>query len=238
MMQQLDKSVPLFEDLVKRREAVFGRQHPETLRDIANLGVNYASAGRFDQALPLLEEGYKASKTIPSLRWVGPMLLEGYARAGETAQGTALAKDVIADARDMSPPDSPQLAGRLTQIGFTLLTLRAFAQAEVVLGESLAIWTKKEPNAWMAFNTQSLLGGALLSQQKYAAAEPLLLAGYQGIKEREKTIPLISRARLPEAADRLVALYTATNKPDEVKKWQTERAQYPGARTTSPAEKK
>jgi hypothetical protein len=33
--------------------------------------------------------------------------------------------------------------------------------------------------------------------------------------------------RIPEALDRLIELYTATNKPDEVKKWQAERAKHP-----------
>ena len=35
------------------------------------------------------------------------------------------------------------------------------------------------------------------------------------------------KTRLPKALDRLIELYTATNKPDEVKKWQAERAKYP-----------
>jgi len=47
------------------------------------------------------------------------------------------------------------------------------------------------------------------------------------VKAREKTIPPPGRTRLPEALDRLIELYTATNKPDEAKKRQTERAKYP-----------
>jgi len=41
----------------------------------------------------------------------------------------------------------------------------------------------------------------------------------------------------PEAAGRLIELYTATNKPDEVKKWKAERAKYP-AESKAPAAKK
>jgi hypothetical protein len=36
--------------------------------------------------------------------------------------------------------------------------------------------------------------------------------------------------RLPEALDRPIELYTAINKPHELKKWQAERAKYPRAR--------
>jgi hypothetical protein len=55
----------------------------------------------------------------------------------------------------------------------------------------------------------------------------MLLARYEGMKQREKTIPLSRKIRLPEAVDRLIELYTATNRPDEVKRWQAERATYP-----------
>ena len=80
-----------------------------------------------------------------------------------------------------------------------------------------------QPDAWTTFNTQSLLGGALLGQQKYADAEPLLLAGYQGMKQRQQSIPPPGRSRLPEAALRLVQLYEAQDKKDEVARWTKER---------------
>ena len=48
------------------------------------------------------------------------------------------------------------------------------------------------------------------------------------MKKREKTIPQQGGTRIPEALDRLIELYSVTNKPDEMKKWQAERAKYPG----------
>ncbi len=80
--------------------------------------------------------------------------------------------------------------------------------------------------SWRASHTRSLLGEALVGQKKYAEAEPLLVAGYEGMKGRAVTIPDDRKARLPEAVDRLIELYTAMNKPDEVKKWRAERAKY------------
>jgi tetratricopeptide (TPR) repeat protein len=234
MQRQLNQSVPLFQDVLKQRVATLGRQHPETLRTAANLGVNYMDAGRLGEAIPLLEESYRASKQYPTLGWVGAELLEGYALAGKTAEGTALLKELLAEERRSLPPESPQLAGKLARFGAALVTMKAFADAEAILQESLSIRAKKEPEAWTTFNTQSVLGGALLGQKKYAAAEPLLLAGYEGIKKRAKFIPPQNQVRLPEAADRLVELYTATNNPDELKKWQAERARCPKAETSPP----
>jgi eukaryotic-like serine/threonine-protein kinase len=78
------------------------------------------------------------------------------------------------------------------------------------------------PDAWMTFNLQSQLGGALLGQKKYVDAEPLLLAGYEGMKKQAAKIPPPGKVRLTEAVERLVQLYEATGKKDEAAKWRKE----------------
>jgi hypothetical protein len=109
------------------------------------------------------------------------------------------------------------LATALATYSQALLHVRAYAQAESLLRECLVIREKMQPDTWQTFNTQSMLGGALLGQKKYDEAEPLLLKGYEGMKQSEKTIPPLARGRIPEALDRLIALYTDTNKPDDVR---------------------
>ena len=66
-----------------------------------------------------------------------------------------------------------------------------------------------------------MLGAPLLGQKKYAEAEALLIAGFQGLKQRETTIPRSAKVRLTEARKRLVQLYESTGKPDEAAKWRT-----------------
>ncbi len=227
--KQLDKSVPLFEDVLKRQEAKLGRQHPDTQTTVANLGVNYKDAGRLKEAIPLLEEAHQAAKGVPSLRWVATPLIDAYMKAGENAKLADLLQEQLAEARRVLPKDSPQLAGMLGQFGLILLQQKRWTEAEPHLRECLAIREKAQPDVWSTFNTKSLLGVALLGQKKYADAEPLLLAGYEGMKQREKTIPEQAKILLTEAVARLIELYTAANKPDEVKKWQAERTKYPEA---------
>lgn len=57
------------------------------------------------------------------------------------------------------------------------------------------------------------------------------------MKQREEKIPKTGGAelRIPEALDRMIEFYAATDKTDEVKKWQSVRAKYPAAKA---AEKK
>ena len=76
----------------------------------------------------------------------------------------------------------------------------------------------------------------LLGQKKYAEAEPLLLKGLAGMKQREKTIPPIAKDRLAEAVERLVELYEVTGKKGEVAKWQAELRKFTEA--TRPAKKR
>jgi hypothetical protein len=110
-------------------------------------------------------------------------------------------------------------ASALAGLGGNLLLQQGHVEAEQTLREALAIFEKEQPDAWSTFQTRSLLGGALLGQQKYADAQPLLLAGYQGLKQREAEIPAKSKKLLTEALQRLVRLYDAWGKPEQAEAW-------------------
>jgi serine/threonine protein kinase/tetratricopeptide (TPR) repeat protein len=227
---QLDKSVPLFEEALRLEEKKLGRQHRLTQMTVANLGINYKDTGRVKEGIPLLEEAFQATKKNPTLRWIGTQLLDGYGKAGKSAEAAQLVTELLRDARKELPGDSPQLASKLAQLALPLFQANAFTAAEPLLRECLAIREQHEPDAWTTFSAQSLLGGSLLGQKKYAEAEPFLLKGYAGMKQRESSIPPQGATAIPEALDWLVELYTAINRPDEAKKWRAERAKYPEAK--------
>ena len=234
--KQLDRSIPLFEDVVKRRQAKLGREHPDTLSSVANLGVNYRDAGRLDEAIPLLEEAYRKRQAHPRLAWVGTALLAAYVKAGKTADTSRLVQELVAKARKQFPSDSLQLADALASVAKPLLSLDHYADADVILRECLALLEKqaKSPvgdasgspmvRPWQVANAKSVLGSALLGQERYADAEPLLLAAVEGLQKDAKAIPPQSRGIIAEAMDRLVMLYEATGKADEAAKWRKELA--------------
>jgi serine/threonine protein kinase/tetratricopeptide (TPR) repeat protein len=93
------------------------------------------------------------------------------------------------------------------------------AEAETALRKCLAVREKQIPDDWRIFSTKSMLGGALLGQEKYAEAEPLLISGYEGMKGREATIPEAGKVRLKEALEGIVQFYEATGQFDQVEKW-------------------
>ena len=61
----------------------------------------------------------------------------------------------------------------------------------------------------------------MLGQKQYVEAEGLLLAGYQGMQERKSRMSTLAKCNLTEAIERIVALYEAIDKEDEVLKWRS-----------------
>src|SRR5258708_33885218 len=61
-------------------------------------------------------------------------------------------------------------------------------EAEALLREELSILREKADDHWEPFWTRNLLGCSLMLQKRYFEAEPLLTAGYLGMKQRDETI--------------------------------------------------
>ncbi len=74
----------------------------------------------------------------------------------------------------------------------------------------------------------SLLGASLAGQKKYADAEPLLLQSYQGLQQRQSSLPpyLIAPHRITESLERLVQLYEAWGKPAPAAEWKQKLAAF------------
>jgi tetratricopeptide (TPR) repeat protein len=124
-------------------------------------------------------------------------------------------------------PNSPELADSLASYGLMLLQVKAYAAAEPLLREGLAIREKTQPDVWSTFDIKSQLGGSLLGQKKFPEAEPLILAGYEGLEDRAARIPAPRRPRLAEAAARVVQLYEARGQPAKTNEWRMRLGLWP-----------
>jgi hypothetical protein len=60
-----------------------------------------------------------------------------------------------------------------------------------------------------------------LEQGRYAEAEPLVAAGYEGLKTREAKMTAASKVLLLEAAVQVVRLYKEWGKPEQARSWAT-----------------
>lgn len=205
-------------------KGTLGPDHPGTLMRMANLGVNYRDAGRLKEAILLLEETLERARKRPdgfpaSLVWVQGAMAQTYDQAGEFAKSETFWRQEVEKTRKRDGEASPPAAATLASLGLNLLRQKRYTDAESLLRDCLAIREEKLPDEWQTFNTKSLLGGSLMGQEKYAEAEPLLLAGYEGMKGREAKIPPQSKKYLSEALERVVQLYDGWGKKDQADEW-------------------
>jgi hypothetical protein len=156
------------------------------------------------------EAGTDSSRRSPSPAAIPPPT-RVRARSVEIPTGSAMC--VISTARLSLTTFRPEKVSTIDSSEGVLVRVAYVAQAahRVLSG----IREREIPDDWRTFNARRMLGGSLLGQKKYTEAEPLLLAGYEGMKQREVNIPLKRKVRLSEAPQRLVQLYQATQRPDQ-----------------------
>jgi tetratricopeptide (TPR) repeat protein len=188
-----------------------------SIREI--LGWAYLNLGEAARAVPQYERAFALWEALlgvnhPETAACRNQLAVAYRLAGRTAEASRLF--------DLNP-NSPAHASALAARGSILLFQKKPDEAELKLRECLTIRQKIQPDDWTTFETKSLLGEALLDQKKFADAEPLLLSGYEGMKQRESTIPSQDKTtRLTRALERLVRLYEAWGQKDKAMKWRKE----------------
>ncbi len=210
----------------------------------AKLGLNLHhaalalhSAKLFTEARPLAEEAWTLYERNPdwpenerqhALQVFTAVLSD----LGDHAAIEPLQRKMIDRLRAKVPAKDAQLAGALAELTLHLLTQQKFSEAEAPACESLAIREKTAPDDWRTFNSRSMVGASLLGQKKYPEAEPLLLSGCEGMKQREKSIPAVGKMRLREALQRLGELYEARGEKEKAAEWKKKVAEFDEAGTT------
>jgi serine/threonine protein kinase/tetratricopeptide (TPR) repeat protein len=226
---RLPQAIELYEQaragLLKR----FGANHPETLTTTNNLAAAHQSTRNFDQALPLYLQTATAIERVgfahPDARSIIYNLSFCHEEMNQYAEAEAWKKKWVAFVRNKGEIETVDFASDLASLGLNLVKQKKWKDAEPVLRECLTRREKLNARAnqpvaaWQIATTKSMLGGALAGQEQYGDAEPLLLAGYEGLKSGIATLPPPGQTRLLEAIERLVDFYTATNKLDEATKW-------------------
>jgi len=176
-----------------------------------NLGAAPEAVKQFERALSLREamQGMSAPESAACRN----QLAVAYRLAGRAGEGGRLFNRNL---------DSSAHADGLAARGAMLLVQKQPADAELKLREALKIRQKARPDDWKTFDAESMLGQAMLDQKKTAEAKPLLLSGYQGMKQHENDIPMQEQSHLTQALERLVRLYEIDGNDNESTRWRRE----------------
>jgi eukaryotic-like serine/threonine-protein kinase len=227
--RQFDRALPLFEQTLALTKARFGPDSSATVVSMGCLAFCQEAASQLDLALRLFEQTFSLAKARmgmdhPYTLVIMNSLANCNLAAGRFDHAIPLLRELAFHRKQEVGADSSSYAGVLASLGQSLSQEKEWAEGEATLREALAIRELKEPDLWQTFNTKSLLGGALLGQKKYVEAEPLLRAGFEGMKRRIEMIPPQDKIRFVEALDRLIELAETTGKVDEVAAWKANRA--------------
>lgn len=221
------------EDALKTKEQlqavvakVFGTDHPNTLITALNLANSYYDLKRYAEAIAVLNplpEALIARFGVSHAyrRRALERLADSHAALGDIATAVGWRRQQLAAAREAENLPSGHVMGVATVLATELLAENEFAEAEPILREVVAFRDREEPDAWTTFNSHSLLGEALLGQQRYDEAEPRLLEGFRGLRDRGTTIPADLQFRLDEARDRVVRLYEGLGRTAEADRWRS-----------------
>lgn len=234
------RAMPLLERTLELKRETLPPDHPETLITMNNVAKASDRLGDYRRAqslylLTVERMTEKLGDDHPFTRKVLSNLISSYQSARNLAEAVPVLSRLRRSSEKRVGASTPEDATLLSALGQGLTELGRSQEAESALRECLEIRKKQEPDAWTTFNTMSLLGAALLGQEKYAEAEPLLLQGYEGLKAREASIPPQGATRIAEALDRLVKLYKAWGKPDEAARWRSLPREGPAPRVAPDA---
>jgi serine/threonine protein kinase/tetratricopeptide (TPR) repeat protein len=221
---RFDDAISLLQRALSRRRAKLDADHPATLVTMNNLGGAYRAAGRVADAIAILEpalamQGRKIGRDHPHTLVTASNLASAYQDAGRLDEALSLHRQTLEFRRAKLGADHPHTLLSLNNLAGACLEAKRWAEAEELLRACLGARQKRDPDDWWRFHTMSQLGWALVGQEKHAEAEPLLIGGYEGLKDREARIPAPARRNLAAAAGRIVPFYEAWGRADRAVKW-------------------
>jgi serine/threonine protein kinase len=201
-----------------------GPDHPQTLVFEGTLAQFYENAGQTPKAVALYKDVLSREMRVlgpkdPATLATGSNLAYIYENHKRFADALPLQIQARESALQRYGPEDHNTIVAGAMIGRDRIMVHQYKEAEPVLREALAAEIKTHPDTWQRYNMESLLGGALLGQKKYEEAEPLLISGYEGMKQREAKFPPVVKGWMMENGERVVELYKAWGKPQKAAEW-------------------
>jgi serine/threonine protein kinase len=214
----------LLSDVVAAQRRMLGEQHPTTVVSMGHLASLYRMEGKFGEAETLMIQALDAGRRVlgpehPDTLMGMVGLAHMYGLQGRYREAEPLFLKVLEARRRVLGAEHPLSVHILGELGEVILAERRYFAAGQVLRDALRMYDKTHLDHWRRYWVASMLGASLDAQGDHAQAEPLLLAGYNGMKERAGIIPADNRPSISQARAAIVRLYEAWGKPGKAEEW-------------------
>jgi tetratricopeptide (TPR) repeat protein len=213
----LEEAERLERESAATNERVLGPDHPNTGRSKGNVGVILNAKGQYVAAEAFFRESVRVDRiAFGEKNWQYASSLNNLARSierqGRLEEAEALIEEAVRIGRTQMRPDNQLLLVFELNLARLRIARGDGTSMEDVIRKALRVRQQIFPATdWRIAEAQSLLGGALLAQARYAEAEPMLLSAAKTLKP----VPGHQERELVANRARLAALYRAWGRPQD-----------------------
>ncbi|WP_395740086.1 tetratricopeptide repeat protein [Prosthecobacter sp.] len=209
------QAIALQNETLETMKAAFGPGDPDVLSQMHAMAAMHDRRGDHAQAEKMYTELLQIQQRVLGVEHEDTLntmagLADVHRHAGRLEDAETLYQQVLEARRKRTPADIAAVTSAASDLGGLWLQSGKWVQAESLLRDSLEQCVKQQPEHWLRFHAESLLGGALLQLKKIAEAGPLLRSGYEGLNARAAALPEQARQHLRAAAERLAQFNAAT----------------------------
>jgi tetratricopeptide (TPR) repeat protein len=218
---QWEMAIQLLEPLLEKQRTNRGPKDRYTVDKMHTLAMCYMEVNRLEESMALHEqalEGRKSQNRPARVAWTLRTFAQACQRAGKLDRADQLLREALEIDRNHEDSQSGRNArgNTLGWLALNLLLQQRYDEAERVAREAVAVHQNEEDRRYYWV---SVLGAVLLGRQKYQEAEPLLLEGYERLKQRKAVLRATDRRLLTEAGEWVVRFYEVTGQPDKAREW-------------------
>ncbi|MEM7583359.1 MAG: serine/threonine-protein kinase [Acidobacteriota bacterium] len=211
---ELAEAADLYRQTLAMQRELLGRDHPDTTSTLGNLSVVLHRKGDLEAAESLLRE----SLEIERQRLGEDHLRVATSRAnlarvlrsrGQLETAAVHLQKAISVRQQTLGDQHPSTITAVLSLGALLTEQGELSKAETLLSESMSTLETSRGSPAAIAGARRLLGACLSAQQRYAEAEPLLLASWEYIQQRGTESP-----RYREVRQLLFTLYRSWGRPE------------------------
>ena len=218
------EAAPIYENVLEQWRKQLGPEHPLTLAVMSNLArlkhgqrdlAGAETLGRLVLEIRTRVLGAEHSDTLQSQI----ILASIFEEEGKYAEADPLFTRVIEVRQRVLAPRNPDTLDAIARLGELRIDQTRYAEAEAMLRGCLDIQKQTMPSDYRRYLTEALLGASLAGDHKYVEAEPLLVGGYEGMKQNAAAVSDLNRQKMKKVGELIVKLYAAWDKPDKAAEW-------------------
>jgi non-specific serine/threonine protein kinase/serine/threonine-protein kinase len=218
------RAEPILAAALEAERRILGENHRHTIATLTALGDMHRKRGDYSRAEELFTKAITAARRgigeeHPDSLQTALGLALTYEGERRYAEADALLSKTAEISRRVVGPEHPDTLYMLLSLGRVRLMQGRYSEAQELLRQTLSAYEKSSPNEWQRYYCQGLLGASLMRQKQFAEAEPLLLAGFDGLSQHETELAFDERKYIQSTGEQVAELYSRWGNSEKASEW-------------------